>query len=160
IGLQTAVVAAFTEPPFGRHCCMAKLSSPPECSTIEIAINHDAKPDTASNDHHQEMLIRLTLTEEFLINRQTIDIIIKKDRNAQALFQGTADLNVLPVHYPGINAASVLSIHQPAHAYPHTDNLLPCNATLTQQFLDALREEVYCLRIIVAQADVPLPRVD
>src|SRR5437899_8348942 len=81
IGLQTAVVAACTEPSFGSHRCMAKLARPSECPTIEIAINHDAKTDATSNSHHQEMMIGLPLTKEFLINSQAIDIIIKKDRN-------------------------------------------------------------------------------
>ena len=77
---------------------MTKLASPSERSTVEVTIDHYAKPDTASNSHHQEMMIGLTLTKELLINRQTIDIIIKKDRNSQAVFQGMADLNILPVH--------------------------------------------------------------
>ena len=46
----------------------------------------DAKVETASSGHHQEMMIRLTLTKEFLINRQAIDIIIKKDWNSQTVF--------------------------------------------------------------------------
>src|SRR3989442_313078 len=100
IGLQAAMVAACAETPFGGHSCMAKLARPPERPTIEIAIDHDAKTDALSNGHHQEMLIRLTLAEEFLINRQAIHIIIKKNRDPQALFQGPADLNVLPVHHP------------------------------------------------------------
>src|SRR2546421_13010874 len=86
IGLQTTAVAACTSTSFGSHRRMTKLASPSERPTVEIAIDHDAKPDTASNSHHQEMMVRLTLAEEFLINRQTIDIIIKKDRNSQPVF--------------------------------------------------------------------------
>src|SRR5436309_14507440 len=86
IGLQTTTVAACTSTSFGSYRSMTKLASPSERPTVEVTIDHDAKPDTASNSHHQEMMVRLTLTEEILINCQTIDIIIKKDRNSQAVF--------------------------------------------------------------------------
>src|SRR5437764_11570798 len=91
IGLQTTVIAAYAEAALGGHRCMTQFACSSERSTVEIAIDHDAKSDTASNSHHQEVMIRLTLAEEFLINRQAINIIIKKDRNSQAVFQGTAD---------------------------------------------------------------------
>ena len=80
------MVAACAETPSGGHRCMAKLARPPERPAIEISIDHDAKTDATANGYHQEMLIRLTLAEEFLINRQAIDIIIKKDRDSQAVF--------------------------------------------------------------------------
>src|SRR6266852_1969084 len=100
IGLQAAMVAASTETSLGGHRCIAKLARPSKRPAIEIAIDHDTKADAPSNRHHQEMLIWQTPTEEFLIDRQAIDIIIKKDRNPQAVFQGSADLHVLPVRYP------------------------------------------------------------
>src|SRR5689334_23873119 len=86
IGLQTTLVAAYTSTSFGSHRSMTKLASSSERPTVEVTIDHDAKPDTASNSHHQEMMVLLTLAGEFLINRQTIDIIIKKDRNSQTVF--------------------------------------------------------------------------
>src|SRR5437764_13204992 len=121
---------------------MSKLACSPECPAIEVAIDHDAKTDATSNGHHQEMIIELTLTDEFLINRQAIDIIIKKDTDPQAVFQRSADLNILPVHYPRVNASTALRVDQAAHAKTHADNLFPGNAALTKQFLDALFYEV------------------
>src|SRR6266700_4640687 len=121
---------------------MSKLACSPECPAIEVAIDHDAKTDATSNGHHQEMMIGLTLTEEFLINRQAINVIIKIDGEAQAIFQGRADLHVSPVHYPRVDAATALRVDHAAHAKTHADNLLPGNAALSKQFLDALRYQV------------------
>ena len=109
---------------------MTELAGTPRCSPVEIVVDHYAKSNTAANGHHQKMMVGLTLTEELLVDCQTIDIIIKEDGDSQAVFQRTADLNVLPVHDPRIDAASVLRINQPAHSKAHTYNLLPGNATL------------------------------
>ena len=108
---------------------MAELAGAPECPSIEIVVDHYAKSDTPSNSHHQKMMIGLTLTEELFVDRQTIDIIIKEDGDIEAVFQGMADLNVLPVQDPRIDAASMLGINQPTHAKAYTDDLFSGNAT-------------------------------
>src|SRR5207248_8282559 len=75
---------------------MAELSSTPKSPPKEIVVDHDAKSYSAPNGHHQKMMIGPTLTEELLVGCQTIDIIIKEHGDSKAVFQGRADLNVLP----------------------------------------------------------------
>jgi hypothetical protein len=53
-----------------------------------------------------------------------------------------------------------IGFNQPGHAQAHADDLLPWNATVMNQFLDAVRYEVYRLRVIVAEPNVPLLGVD
>src|SRR5947209_19563196 len=91
VGLQTARVAAFTEPSFGGDCRMTKLASTSEGAPIEVTVDYNAKSDTASDGHHQKMVIWLALAKKFLINCQAIDIIIKKDGDSKAIFQRTAN---------------------------------------------------------------------